>query len=110
LFECIQQNEALARAQGRGADHVTMLLTRDLRIIFPEDERRGESGLENWHMYAAGAAKAALADRLATDWQARIAAGATLDDVGKPGGRPIEPFGDFFSIRRGLGARQSSCA
>jgi hypothetical protein len=73
--------EALARAQGRGADLVTTLLIRDLRAIFPEDEPRGEAGLVNWHMYVAGAAKAALADRLTTNWQGRVAAGATLDDV-----------------------------
>jgi hypothetical protein len=73
--------EALARAHGQGADFVTTLLIRDLRNVFPEDERRGEAGLVNWHMYAVGAAKAALADRLATDWRGRVAAGATLDDV-----------------------------
>jgi hypothetical protein len=73
--------EALARAQGQGADLVTALLIRDLHTIFPVDERRGEAGLVNWHMYAVGAAKAALADRLASDWQVRVAAGATLDDV-----------------------------
>jgi hypothetical protein len=39
------------------------------------------TGVANWHMYAVGAAKAALAARLAADWQARVAAGATLDDI-----------------------------
>lgn len=72
---------ASVRALGLPANEVVHWIVRDLEEIFPVDAVRGSAGAENWHMYAAGAAKAFLASRLIPEWRERIERGATLDSL-----------------------------
>lgn len=73
--------QAAARALHLADGDVLHWVSRDLTQQFPEDIGRGEAGLENWHMYAAGTAKAMLVSRLVANWQGKIAEGKTLDDL-----------------------------
>jgi hypothetical protein len=72
---------ATVQALGLPREMIAAFVLRDLESIFPEDAGRGVEGIENWHMYAVGAAKTMLASKFVPDWHNRIESGATLDTL-----------------------------